>query len=249
MPVPTTPQKDLIDLNSSPRKSARRSKTGSPQKTSTAGTPLKKTSPARKSPGKTQSKSNAGSKRATPSKRARTDDGAMIEDVADLPQSISEALASLGYTSLSDLKALNPKELQAKVEAALFAKAPVNEIAERMQKELLAAWLRFLVAGPTPAAKSWRDFIDTRRLDSQMTAKGMLEAESILKTLRPRQLIQQRSALRRVTKPMSKQIQWSDLKQAKGRLTKIPKGEALAMQVNEEILADAKRVLKQVNKK
>jgi len=250
MPV-SSPTKDLIDLKSSPRRG--RSLSGD-----MLGLPKKKSALA--SAKGTPRKSAAGSKLATPLKNSPVkkgkNEGALLEEISDLPASIIEALASLGISRLSHLKGQSVKAMEDQLTPILF-KTPSGEdqargeLAQKMQKELLAAWLRFLSARAegnlSDNKSSWRDCIDTRCLGS-MTAKGMLEAESFLKQLRPNILIRQRSALKKVNKPRSKHIHFADLKQGKNKLVKIPKGETMAKKVNKDILEKAMKTLRQIKK-
>ena len=174
-----------------------------------------------------------------------------ICSVEELPESINQALESQGITAFGDLVGKDAKGLQAALEPTLF-KPTTNakqELAQKMQKELLAAWLRFLIAKANGQlqGRTWRQCIDASRLGGQ-TAKDMLEAETMLRSLHPRQLIKQRSALKKVQTPKSRRIDHQQLKQARSGLVKIPKGEALAKTVSSELLSTAKNTLRQVKK-
>lgn len=259
MPV-SSPVKDLIDLNSSPRRSPKASKSGSTLG-SKSNTPVKKSGAG--SIKATPKKS--GSKLATPMKKSSSKStcgiplkrspvkGLNLSDIQDLPYSITEALQSIGFVMMNDLKGQDAKGLEGQLIPLLLKSnaGDRSEIAQKMQKELLAAWIRFLIAKAEGnlalAGSSWRDCIDTKKLGS-MTAKGMIEAETFLKQLRPNILIRQRSALKKVGKPRSKHIHFADLKQGKSRLVKVPKGEALASKINKDILEGARKNLRQTKK-
>lgn len=262
MPVAQKPSKDLIDLESarstprtarkrtaseaslaSPRKSRSASRLATPVKPkrpSAAATPAARRAPTASKTGSPLKKPAAATRHAMP-----------LSEISELPESILQALAACGITSTADMPGpAGADALYSRCEPILFPVAAASDkavLAHRMQKELLAAWLRFLAATASGAAGSkttWRDWINVRMLDD-VSAKGMLEAESFLRTLRPRTLITQRSALRKVAKqPASKVIRFADLKQAKSCLTKVPSGRAAAKNVSTEILHTAKQGLR-----
>lgn len=253
MPV-SSPTKNLIDLNSSPRRSPKVtksvSKLGTPMKAALVKATPKKSGSKLATPMK---KSPAKSKNITPLKKSPMKNNNLnISDIQDLPDSITEALGSIGINRLSDLQEKDFKSIEEQITPMLLNSGSGDraEIAQKMQKELLSAWIRFLVAkadNSLEARTSWRDCIDTKKLGT-MTAKGMIEAETFLKTLRPNILIRQRSALKKVSKPKSKHISFAELKQGKSRLVKVPKGEALAAKVNKDILEGARKNLRQTKK-
>lgn len=229
-----------------------------------SGTPLKKN--VRASPQKSPIKSKNGSVKGTPKKspmksqlasvkgtpmKSPMKNSMVISSTADLPESIFQSLEAQGIMTFAHLQGKTVKDLQSALEPAMFKPATdtKQELAQKMQKEILAAWLRFLVgkANGQMQVSSWRECIDPKRLQGQ-TAQNMLEAEFILRTLRPKQLIKQRSALKKVQKPRSKRIDHEQLKLAKNSLVKIPRGEALAKKVSSDLLSNARKSLKQVKK-
>ncbi len=236
MPIAKQSSTDLIDFRSSPR--AKRN-SGTPVKGkvgSKLGTPVK----------------SSIIKTKSPIKKDVDDD---LSSIQDLPESISEALKRIDINNLSDMKEMDPADLSEECAAQMFTEKHMqedphrSEISIRMQKEILTAWMRFLVARSNNKTTkgSWREWIDTGKIE-EVSAKGMLEAEAFLKTLKPKQLIKQRSKLKKVEKPRSRRIDFGELRQMKGRLVKIPAGRAIAKTVSNESLSKARAGLKKTPK-
>jgi hypothetical protein len=231
MPVleSTSPSKSLGKRSSN----ASLSKLSTPNK-SKKGTPIKKSSS--KSPSKLVQ---------SPKKSLAKESAQSLANVADLPDAILQALLGLHFETFDDLKNVpNVDELFEQCIPLVFKDKNADGMSVLLQRELLKAWLRFLIAkaqGSEGTKKHWRDWMDSRLRFEEGTIEN---AQGALKKIRPSQLIKQRQTLKHVQPRPSKVIDHTQLKQAMKKLVAIPTGKAMSRRISENDLQHVKKSLK-----
>lgn len=193
--------------------------------------PVKKNKSLPSSPAK-QSSSESPSKKQ---KKMQTN----LEDFIQLPDFIDLLLRAQGIDSVEDLKKISLDDLLERVRVT----HKDNTAMSILQTEISLAWVRFLYAKSTKdkAEGRWMDWLDPKKSNERPSDRCKVRRGDLLR---------QRQGLKKSNGPRkSPLITFTDLKEAKQRLTRLPLGKALQGKVDPEILSKAKGGLKKTTSK
>ena len=202
-----------------------------------------------------RSTSTAGS----PAKKQRKLGTSFAQRIATIPDAIAKTLEEAGVDSVETMAAMDFEELLGKVlcsEAPLAGQEGDPAAVVLLKREILTAWLRCLHSlaqhpeggegGKGANDLTWRDWLESRlaaRMQRSASLSRSLEAMRL--PLTRGDLVKQRQSLKRCGGPRpSSHVTWSMLKDAKGRLTKLPVGEALKDKVQPGQLLETRNKLK-----